>query len=37
MLVTGAARGLGLVCAEALLEAGAVGMLNVLFYFFILK
>lgn len=30
MLVTGAARGLGLVCAEALLEAGATGMLILL-------
>lgn len=30
VLVTGAARGLGLVCAEALLEAGATGMCSLL-------
>jgi NAD(P)-dependent dehydrogenase (short-subunit alcohol dehydrogenase family) len=37
VLVSGAARGLGLVQAEALLEAGAIGELNFLFPHFHLK
>ena len=36
VLVTGAARGLGLVCAEALLEAGATGTHSILLPLFFL-